>query len=571
MSIGRARRGGPGSREQPSGVWVADVAKGEQEVDGGCACSESGVGEGGVWVMREVGCDHVGRSAGIASEHRTEGLAARRDREGSRGILKRPIGCGDVQGLGGCTVGSFGDGGCFTIPVGGVEGARKVRAKGNQAQSRRGLGCRGDHQGEKESEDPGRHGRGVYARGDPGLNPCMTIVVQKFGGSSVADLARIGRVADRVAATQREGHQVCVVVSAMGKTTDQLLGQARELSPKPIRRELDMLLSVGERITMALLAIALHERGLDAISFTGSQSGILTNDRHFDARIIEVRPFRIEDELARGRVVIVAGYQGMSYRREITTLGRGGSDTTAVALAAALGADRCEIYSDVDGVYSADPRVVADARHIPAMGYEVLQEMAEAGARVLHAEAVEFARRERIAIYARRTDDPAGGRETVIRRDGPGESSGVRAVVGDHAVAWIRGDGVSLGEISAAAERAQIPFRDLVMVDGRCDALVPLGRVPDWALARAVLLASGVHTLEEPVATVSLVGSGLDAPKVLTEAVGIAEAVGAPVRRAVVTPLRVTVTVPAGDADALTRCFHDVFVRAVPLETTRDG
>jgi aspartate kinase len=196
---------------------------------------------------------------------------------------------------------------------------------------------------------------------------------------------------------------VVVVVSAMGKTTDQLLG-ARPRgghAHAPPRRELDMLLSVGERTTMALLAIAIQRAASTPSRSRARRAGIITNDRHFDARIIEVRPYRIEDELARGRVVIVAGYQGMSYRREITTLGRGGSDTTAVALAAALNAERCEIYSDVDGVYSADPRVVPGARHIPELGYEELQEMAEAGAKVLNAEAVEFARRERIAIHAR--------------------------------------------------------------------------------------------------------------------------------------------------------------------------
>jgi hypothetical protein len=185
----------------------------------------------------------------------------------------------------------------------------------------------------------------AMADGDAGTSPQVSlamkhnerVIVQKYGGSSVADIARIRRVAERVVATKRAGYAVCVVVSAMGKTTDQLLSLAHELSDAPPRRELDMLLSVGERTTMALLAIALHSMGEDAISFTGSQCGILTNDRHFDARIIEVRPFRIEDELARGRIVIVAGYQGMSYKREITTLGRGGSDTTAVALAAGGG------------------------------------------------------------------------------------------------------------------------------------------------------------------------------------------------------------------------------------------
>src|SRR2546426_5438434 len=184
----------------------------------------------------------------------------------------------------------------------------------------------------------------------------MEIVVQKYGGSSVADVPKLERVADRIARTAREGKRVCVVVSAMGRTTDQLLALAREITDSPPRRELDMLLSTGERISMALLAMAIQKRGLEAISFTGSQSGIMTNDRHSGARIIEVRPVRLEDELARDKVVIVAGFQGMSYRREITTLGRGGSDTTAVALAAGLGAGDLGVCRGVDGGYSADPR-----------------------------------------------------------------------------------------------------------------------------------------------------------------------------------------------------------------------
>src|SRR6476620_4192111 len=177
----------------------------------------------------------------------------------------------------------------------------------------------------------------------------MGIVVQKYGGSSVADPAKLGRVAERVVEAVKSGRSVVVVVSAMGKTTDELLALARTVTPTPPRRELDMLLSCGERISMALLAMALEARGLSAISFTGSQSGILTNDRHSGARIIEVRPIRIEDELERDKVVIVAGFQSMSYRRQITSLGRGGSDTTAVALAAGRAAEYCEICSDVDG------------------------------------------------------------------------------------------------------------------------------------------------------------------------------------------------------------------------------
>jgi aspartate kinase len=252
----------------------------------------------------------------------------------------------------------------------------------------------------------------------------MSIVVQKYGGSSVADTHKLQRVAQRVMETRASGHDVVVVVSAMGDTTDELLALAKTISPNPDRRELDMLLSAGERISMALLSLAIRELGGNAISFTGSQSGIITNDRHVDARIIEVRPFRVQDELARGKIVVVAGYQGVSYRKEITTLGRGGSDTTAVAMAAALGAEWCEICSDVDGVYTTDPRVVRHARRIPVLSYEETQELAESGAKVLNAQAVEFAKERGIAIYARSTAGPLPGNDpskdgTVVRKFGP--------------------------------------------------------------------------------------------------------------------------------------------------------
>lgn len=229
------------------------------------------------------------------------------------------------------------------------------------------------------------------------------IVVQKFGGSSVADVQRITAVADIVARTKASGMNVVVVVSAMGKTTDELLSLAKAIHPNPPRRELDMLLTTGERVTMSLLSMALQRLGHDAISFTGSQSGIITNDRHFDARIIEIKPHRIEDELARNKIVIIAGYQGMSYKREITTLGRGGSDTTAVALTAALGAVRTEIYSDVDGVYSADPKHIKDATHLPEIGHEQMLELSLSGAKVLNPVAVEIAKNAGITIHARST------------------------------------------------------------------------------------------------------------------------------------------------------------------------
>lgn len=231
----------------------------------------------------------------------------------------------------------------------------------------------------------------------------MGIVVQKYGGSSVADVDKIRKVAQRIVETKKLGHDVVVTVSAMGDTTDQLLSLAHQVSPRPIRREMDMLVTTGERISMALLSMAIQDLGFDAVSLTGSQSGIITNNQHTDARIMEVRPVRIHQALAEGKIVIVAGYQGVSKEKEITTLGRGGTDTTAVALAAALNAEWCEICSDVDGVYTADPRVVPEAKRIPKISHQETQELAESGARIFHAQAVEFAKEKNIAIFARDT------------------------------------------------------------------------------------------------------------------------------------------------------------------------
>lgn len=245
------------------------------------------------------------------------------------------------------------------------------------------------------------------------MNP---VIVQKYGGSSVADISKIQNVARHVVECARKGYNMVVVVSAMGKTTDELLAMARQINPEPARRELDMLLTVGERVTMALLSMAIHRLGMEAISFTGSQSGIVTTDSHSNARIVEVRPFRIQDELERGRIVIVAGYQGTSYKREITTLGRGGSDTTAIALAAALDAERVEIFSDVDGVYSADPRVVPDAYRLEEVDTDEMIFLSKTGAKVLAADALEYARKKNIAIYTRLSANPDGG-GTIIRKN----------------------------------------------------------------------------------------------------------------------------------------------------------
>jgi aspartate kinase len=389
----------------------------------------------------------------------------------------------------------------------------------------------------------------------------MPVLVQKYGGSSVADVNKIGIVADRVVHARKAGNDVVVVVSAMGKTTDQLLELAKSIAPgfDPPRRELDMLLTTGERVTMALLSIAIAARGMEAISFTGSQSGIITNDRHFDARIIEIRPHRIEDELARGRVVIVAGYQGMSYRREITTLGRGGSDTTAVALAAALGAEHCEIYSDVDGVYSGDPKVIDAAMHLPIVDLETLKEMAEAGAKVLNAQAVEWARKNKITIHARKTADaPGTGRETLARtRDG--ELSRVRAVVGMDRVVMVSAK--TAEDLASAAAGHGVPLLDLTASRDGAHAVIPLLNVPDWEKRRAGLEATlGSASLLADKALVSVVGDELLASgEALPKFLRVLSTLGAATDGVVSSPLRIGAIVDAAHLAGVQRALHRAF------------
>ena len=237
----------------------------------------------------------------------------------------------------------------------------------------------------------------------------MALIVQKFGGSSVGDADKIKHVAKRVIETQKAGNQVVVVVSAMGDTTDELMDLANQVTDNPSPRELDMLLTAGERISMALLALAINAAGAQSRSFTGSQAGIVTDSKHGNARIAEVTPDRIREALDEGDIAIVAGFQGFNREtRDITTLGRGGSDTTAVALAAALNADVCEIYSDVDGVYTADPRQIPAARKLDYIDVESMLELAAAGAKILHIRAVEFARRHNVDLRVRSTfsNDP---------------------------------------------------------------------------------------------------------------------------------------------------------------------
>lgn len=397
----------------------------------------------------------------------------------------------------------------------------------------------------------------------------MAIVVQKYGGSSVSDVQKLRRVAERVMRTRREGRDVVVVVSAMGDTTDELLGLARQVSANPDRRELDMLLSAGERISMALLSMAIRELGGDAISFTGSQSGIITNDRHVDARIVEVRPFRVQDELARGRIVVIAGYQGVSYRKEVTTLGRGGSDTTAVAMAAALDAEYCEICSDVDGVYSADPRVVPTARRIGVLAYEETQEMAESGAKVLNAQAVEFAKEKGIAIYARATDGPPPGPDpssdgTIVRRHAPRMPGTVVGIASERDVLVLESDAPP-EDLLPVLDAAGVAGKQLHVAGDppRTTLVISRENLHDEARLRATLASglAGRARLVDGLGAVSAIGAGISASYANVRAGSDAlRGRGIEPRGLATSSFRITWTVPRARVDDAARALHGRFV-----------
>jgi len=412
----------------------------------------------------------------------------------------------------------------------------------------------------------------------------MTCIVQKYGGSSVADLDRLKRIADRIAEVKRQGTDVAVVVSAMGKTTDRLVGMARELGPSPPRREMDMLLSTGERITMALLSMALQEKGLDAVSLTGSQAGIITNDRHNDAQVIEVRPFRVQDEMAAGKVVIVGGFQGVSYKRDITTLGRGGSDTTAVALAAALDADRCEIYSDVDGVYSADPAMVADARHLPELSYPVMQEMSTAGAKVLNAHAVQFAKEKQIAVYARASFAP--GRETVVRLMPPEAITGVQAVVSEERITRVRFSGADALEHFDRAvrllEERQVQIKEVNVSHVAADAgrsragfVVSTASVYGWESLESELAGrfGDAVAFDHDLAALSLIGEGLNRNnRALTATMDLLREGGIPLAGVTTTSFRISLLVPRERIEEGVRICHRRWIEGhAPLPEDRPG
>lgn len=395
----------------------------------------------------------------------------------------------------------------------------------------------------------------------------MAVIVQKYGGSSVADVDKIKKIAALIAKVKKEGNEVVAVVSAMGKTTNQLIDMAKSLSPDPEKRELDMLLSTGERITMALLCIALNDLGIKAISLTGSQSGIITNDRYNDARVIEVRPFRVQDELARGQVVVIGGFQGVSYKRDITTLGRGGSDTSAVAMAAALNAERCEIYSDVDGVYTADPNLIKDARHLPEISFQQIQEMSEAGAKVLNAQAVQFAKESKIAIYARSTFSP--GKETIIRESQPSDKTSVIAVVHELDITRFICKNESIKQLLDVLENKGIYVKEFnylhenTVTDSRVSFVVSKKNLHSWTKTENELtgIFKNKISIDDSLGAVSLIGEGFSRDnKIITDTLAILAQNSIEVFGLTTTSFRLSVLISKKLVESTSALLHNFWI-----------
>jgi aspartate kinase len=404
------------------------------------------------------------------------------------------------------------------------------------------------------------------------------VVVQKYGGSSVADADGVKRVAQRIAETRRAGNDVVVVVSAMGDTTDELIDLAEQVSPLPAGRELDMLLTAGERISMALLAMAIGNLGLDARSFTGSQAGVITDSAHGKAKIIDVTPGRIEQALATGAIAIVAGFQGVSQdTKDITTLGRGGSDTTAVALAAALDADVCEIYTDVDGVFTADPRIVPTARKRDRVSYEEMLEMAACGAKILHLRCVEYARRYDLPIHVRSSFSHKQGTWIADTSDEENdmEQAIIAGVAHDRSEAKITVVGVpdKVGEaarIFEALAHAQINLDMIVQnISAAATSLTDISfTLPrtDGQTAMAALDALkdeiGYESLlyDDQIGKVSLIGAGMRShPGVTAKFFTALASAGVNIEMISTSEIRISVVVNESQVDDAVAATHSAF------------
>jgi aspartate kinase len=405
----------------------------------------------------------------------------------------------------------------------------------------------------------------------------VALVVQKYGGSSVATAERIKRVAERIVAARKAGDDVVVVVSAMGDTTDELVDLANQVSPLPPGRELDMLLTAGERISMALLAMAIHNLGYEARSYTGSQAGVLTTSTHGKARIIDVTPGRLRTALDEGAIAIVAGFQGVSQdTKDITTLGRGGSDTTAVALAAALHADVCEIYTDVDGVFTADPRIVPDARHIQRITYEEMLELAAGGAKVLMLRCVEYARRFKVPIHVRSSySNKEGTLVTGSMEDPDVEQALITGVAHDPSEAKITVVGVpdepgAAGRIFNTVAQAEINI-DMIVQNvstegtGRTDISFTLPKA-DGPTAMAALdkikeeIKFKSLLFDDHIGKVSLIGAGMRShPGVAATFFAVIGEAGVNIEMISTSEIRVSVVCRDTDLETAVRAVHEQF------------
>lgn len=408
----------------------------------------------------------------------------------------------------------------------------------------------------------------------------MALVVQKYGGSSVSDAESVKRVARRIVETKNEGNDVVVIVSAMGDTTDELIDLAEQVSPNPPGRELDMLLTAGERISMAVLAMAIHDLGVEARSYTGSQAGLITDSSHGRARIIDVTPGRIQAAIADGAIPIVAGFQGVAQdTKDITTLGRGGSDTTAVALAAALNADVCEIYTDVDGVFSADPRIAPKARQVPRITYEEMLELAANGAKVLHLRCVEYARRFDLPIHVRSSFSSKQGTFVVSDKSAPeGEAveqpiiAGVAHDLGDAKVTVV-GVPDRPGEAAAifrAVADAEVNL-DMIVQNvsaastGRTDVTFTCPKADGQkalAALEAVKAEIGFEELlyDDDIAKISLVGAGMRShPGVSATFFSALSDAGVNVEMISTSEIRISIVTRAADAAKAVQAVHTAF------------
>ncbi len=409
----------------------------------------------------------------------------------------------------------------------------------------------------------------------------MALVVQKYGGSSVADAEGIKRVARRIVATRTGGNEVVVAVSAMGDSTDELIDLANQVSPAPPGRELDMLLTAGERISMALLAMAIASLGMEARSFTGSQAGVITDAVHGRARIIDVTPGRISSALAEGAIPIVAGFQGVSQTtKDITTLGRGGTDTTAVALAAALRADVCEIYTDVDGVFSADPRIVPTARRLPRISYEEMLELAASGAKVLVPRCVEYARRYGVPVHVRSSfSDKTGtwvmGHATDESEEAGMEQAIISGVAHDRSEAKITVVGVPdrvgeaariFGIVAAAGINIDMIVQNVsAIATGRTDISFTL---PDTDGQQALDLRRGAQAAvgfqevlyDDRIGKVSLIGAGMRShPGISAKFFAALAEAGVNIQMISTSEIRISVVLSQDDVDAAVNATHQAF------------